>query len=327
MEKHGFRGLVMCTLAVALATTSVAVGAQGFPSKPIRFVIPYPSGGPTDLMARALQDPLQKTLGQPVIVENKPGASGIIGARDVMRAAPDGHTLLFFNNGMFSVTPFVVKDVAIDGGRDFTPVALISAAPLVIVTHPQVPANDLRSYIDWARRLNPPVEMSSSGIGSFGHLAGALFTRMAGIKATHVPYNGQATMTNALVAGDVRLTITTTSASMNSLIAAGKLRLLAVTSAEPSPLVPGAPTAASVVPGYVAEVFFGFLAPAGTPAEVVTRLNETFNRALDAPEIRERFTGFGYRASPASPRRLGEMIKEDIARWSAVIRDNDIKAE
>jgi tripartite-type tricarboxylate transporter receptor subunit TctC len=301
--------------------------AQSFPSKPIRFVVPYPVGGPTDLMARALQEPLQVALGQPVVVENKPGASGLIGAREVTRSAPDGHTLLFFNNGMLSVTPFIVKEAASAGLDELVPVALTCTAPLLIVTHPTVPAQDLRGFIDWARRMDPPVELSSSGIGSFGHLAGALFTRMAGIKATHIPYKGQSEMTNALVAGDVRLVITTGSSAMNNLISSKRLKLLAVTSPESTPLMPGAPLAASTVPGYAVEVFFGFLAPAGTPPEVVARLNEAFNRALATPAMRDKFAGFGMRAAWGSPARLKDMVSEDVTRWSAVIRDNGIKAE
>lgn len=319
--------LLPCLIMSIFAALPSAAAAQSFPTRPIRFIVPYPGGGPTDLMARALQEPIQKAFGQPVVVENRVGASGLIGTREAMRSTPDGHTLLFFNNGILSVTPFVVKDVGFDGMKDFVPVALASTAPLIIVTHPQVPANDLRGFIDWARRQDPPIELSSSGIGSFGHLAGALFARMAGIKTTHIPYKGQAPMTTALMAGEVRLVITTGSTAMNGLIATNKLKLLAVTSAEPTPLMPGAPTATSVLPGYAVEVFFGFLAPTGTPADVVARHNEAFNRALDTPEMRERFAGFGVRAAAATPRRLGEMIAEDIARWSTVVRENNIRPE
>ncbi len=319
--------LLLLLFAAILGALPIVAAAQAFPGKPIRFIVPYPAGGPTDLMARALQDPIQKAFGKPVVVENRVGASGLIGTREAVRSAPDGHTLLFFNNGILSVTPFVVKDVGFDGVTDFVPVALASTAPLFIVTHPQVPANDLRSFIEWARRQDPPVELSSSGIGSFGHLAGALFTRMAGIKTTHIPYKGQAQMTTALIAGEVRLVITTGSTAMNGMIAANKLKLLAVTSAEPTPLMLGAPTATGTLPGYVVEVFFGFLAPAGTPTDVVARLNEAFNRALDAPEMRERFAAFGVRAASATPRRLGELIAEDVARWSTVVRENNIKPE
>ncbi|MFN0162574.1 MAG: Bug family tripartite tricarboxylate transporter substrate binding protein [Burkholderiales bacterium] len=321
------RRLLLCLSMTIAAALPIVASAQTFPSRPIRFIVPYPSGGPTDLMARALQEPIQKAFGQPVVVENRAGAAGLIGTREAMRSAPDGHTLLFFNNGILSVTPFVVKDVGFDGMKDFAPVALASTAPLVIVTHPTVPVNDLRGFIDWARRQDPPIELSSSGIGSSGHLAGALFARMAGIKTNHIPYKGQAPMTTALLAGEVRLVITSGSTAMNGFIASNKLKLLAVTSTEPTPLMPGAPTATSVLPGYVVEVFFGFLAPAGTPADVITRLNEAFGRALETPEMRERFAGFGVRAAAATPRRLGEMIAEDITRWSTVIRENNIRPE
>ena len=301
--------------------------AQVFPSKPIRILVPYPAGGTTDLMARALQEPLQKSLGQPILIENKPGASGIVAAREVMRTPADGHTLLFINSGVVAVTPFVVKDAGFDGVKDFTPIALVSTAPLLVVTNAAVPASDLKAFIEYARREAQPLQFASAGIGSFGHLASELFARTAGIKMAHVPYKGQAPTTNAIVAGEVKLLITTASSAMNGFIASGKLRLLAVTSPEPSSLAPGAPPVASVLPGYAAETWFGIIAAAGTPAEPVARLNEAINRALSTSEMQQRFAGFGVLAKTATPQRVGQMIAEDVARWSAVVRENDIRAE
>ena len=301
--------------------------AQVFPSKPIRILVPYPAGGTTDLMARALQEPLQKSLGQPILIENKPGASGIVAAREVIRTPADGHTLLFINSGVVAVTPFVVKDAGFDGVKDFTPIALVSTAPLLVVTNAAVPASDLKAFIEYARREAQPLQFASAGIGSFGHLASELFARTAGIKMAHVPYKGQAPTTNAIVAGEVKLLITTASSAMNGFIASGKLRLLAVTSPEPSSLAPGAPPVASVLPGYAAETWFGIIAAAGTPAEPVARLNEAINRALSTSEMQQRFAGFGVLAKTATPQRVGQMIAEDVARWSAVVRENDIRAE
>ncbi|MBL8382630.1 MAG: tripartite tricarboxylate transporter substrate binding protein [Burkholderiales bacterium] len=317
---------LLFALAAALILPPAAV-AQGFPARPVRMVVPYPAGGTTDLMARALQEPMQKSLGQPVVVENKPGASGIIAAREVARAAPDGHTLLFINSGIVAVTPFVVKDAGFDGVRDFAPVALVSTAPLMVVVNPSVPATDLKGFLDHVKQQPNPVPFASAGTGSFGHLASELLARTAGLKMTHVPYKGQAPTTNAIVAGEVQMLITTASAAMNGFIANGKLRLLAVTSPEPSPLAPGAPTVASVLPGYAAETWFGFLTTAGTPADAVGKLNDAVNRALESPEMQKRFSGFGVLARTATPARVGAMIAEDVARWSAVVRENNIRAD
>jgi len=314
-------------IAAALCAAPSTLLAQAFPSKPIRIIVPYPAGGTTDLMARALQEPVQKALGQPLVIENKPGASGIIAAREVARSAPDGHTLLFINSGIVAVTPYVVKDAGFDGVKDFSPIALVSTAPLLMVVNAAVPANDMRGFIDYAKQQATPVEFASAGVGSFGHLASELFARIAGLKMTHVPYKGQAPTTNAVVAGEVKMLITTASAAMNGFIANGKLKLLGVTAPEPSPLAPGAPPVASALPGYAAETWFGFIAAANTPADVAGKLNDAISRALDAPDMQKRFAGFGVQAKSASPRRVGEMIAEDVARWAPVIRDNNIRAD
>ena len=312
------------TAALALPTVA---WSQAFPVKPVRIIVPYPAGGTTDLMARALQEPVQKILGQPLIIDNKPGASGVIAAREVARSAPDGHTLLFINSGIVAVTPFVVRDAGFDGIKDFSPIALVSTAPLFLVINAGVPATDLRGFIDYAKKQPGSVDFASAGTGSFGHLASELFARTAGLKMTHVPYKGQAPTTNAVVAGEVKMLMTTASAAMNGFIASGKIRLLGVTSPEASPLAAGAPTVASVLPGYAAETWFGFIAAAATPPEVVARLNDAINRSLQAPDMQQRFAGFGVLARTATPARVGEMIAEDVARWAPVIRDNNIRSE
>jgi len=313
--------------AAALCVAPATLFAQAFPNKPVRIIVPYPAGGTTDLMARALQEPVQKTLGQPLVIENKPGASGIIAAREVARSAPDGHTLLFINSGIVAVTPYVVKDAGFDGVKDFSPIALVSTAPLLMVVNAAVPANDIRGFIDYAKQQATPVEFASAGVGSFGHLASELFARTAGLKMTHVPYKGQAPTTNAVVAGEVKMLITTASAAMNGFIANGKLKLLGVTSPEPSPLAPGAPAVGAALPGYAAETWFGFIAAANTPADIAAKLNDAISRSLDAPDMQKRFAGFGVQARTASPRRVGDMIAEDVARWAPVIRDNNIRAD
>ena len=314
-------------LAAACAVFCAGAHAQAFPTKPIRIVVPYPAGGTTDLMARALQEPMAKTLGQPVIVDNKPGAAGAIGAREVAKSAPDGYTMLFSNNGPSSTTPLLVKDAGYDGLKDFAPVSLVSTAPLFVVVNAAVPANDLKSFIDYARTQPNGLEYASAGIGSLGHLASELFARMAGIRMIHVPYKGQAPTSNAVMTGEVKVLITTSSSAMNGYITAGKLKLLGVSTPEPSALAPGAPVVASVLPGYKVEIWFGLLAPAGTPADVIARLNDAVTRAIALPELQQRFVNFGVIATSSSPRRLHDLIADEVPRWTQTVRDAGIRAE
>ncbi len=312
---------------VAFALLPALASAQPFPNRPIRLLVPYAAGGTTDLMARALQDPLQKALGQPLLIDNKPGASGTIAAREAAKAKPDGYTLFFVNSGNVAVTPMVQKDAGYDGAKDFTPIALVSSAPLFVVVNHELPVSDLKSFIEYARKQPKPLAYASAGVGSFGQLSTELFAKTAGIKLTHVPYKGQAPTTNAVVSGEVPLLITTASGVMNDFIANGRLKLLGVTSAEPSNLAPGAPTVGSVLPGYAAETWFAVLSSAGTPPDVVRRLNEAINGALSSPEMQQRFRSFGVEAKTAAPQKLAEIIAQDIARWGPVIRENNIRAE
>jgi tripartite-type tricarboxylate transporter receptor subunit TctC len=318
------------TIAAALAALCLlpALGsADTFPGKTIRLVVPYPAGGTTDIMARALQVPLQQKLGQTVLIDNKPGAAGALAAREVARAPADGYTLFFVNSGIVSVTPQVMKNAGFDGVKDFAPVALVSTAPLFVVTNASVPATDLRSFIEYAKKQPKPLAYASAGVGSFGHLSSELFARTAGVKMTHVPYKGQAPTTNAIISGEVQMLVTTASATMNEFIANGKLRLLGVTSPQPSSLAPGAPAVASALPGYQAETWFGILAPAGTPPEVVNKLNAAISEVVQSADIRQRFPGFGVVAASSTPQQLGAMIAEEVARWKPIIRDNAISTD
>jgi len=242
-----------------------------------------------------------------------------------VRSAPDGYTLFFVNNGNLAVTPFVAKDANYDGVKDFSPIAMVSSAAMVAVVPEALPVNDLRGFIDYAKKN--PVLYASAGIGSFGHLATELFGQRAGIKLTHVPYKGQAPTTTAVLSGEVQLLITTPSGAMNEFIEKKRLKLLAVTSAEASPLAPGTPAAATVLPGYVAESWFAIVGPAGMPADVVAKINSAVGKVLQMPEIQQRFAAFGVVPKTLTPKQLGEMTAAEIARWQPVIRDNNIRAE
>jgi tripartite-type tricarboxylate transporter receptor subunit TctC len=312
-------------LAAAALAAPLACFAQAFPDKPIRIVVPYSAGGSTDNMARVMQEPLQNALGQPVIIDNKPGASGVLAAREVIRSKPDGYTLFFVNNGNLAVTPFVQKDANYDGAKDFSPIALVSSSPMVAVVPAALPVTDLRSFVEYAKKNH--VNYASAGIGSFGQLATELFANKAGLKMTHVPYKGQAPTTTAVLANEVQLLITTPSGAMNEFIATKRLKLLGVGSAEPSPLEPGTPTIASVFPGYAAESWFAIVGPAGMPADVVAKLHQAIGKTLQIPDVQQKFASFGVIPRTTTTQKLGQMTAEEIARWTPVIRDNNIRAD
>jgi tripartite-type tricarboxylate transporter receptor subunit TctC len=328
MDRRQFAAwTALAALGGASAVAASPAFAQGYPSRPVHMLIPYPPGGTTDVMARTLEDPLSKALGQTVLVENKAGASGVLAAREVARGKPDGYTLFFVNSGNLAVTPHVQKDAGYDGVKDFAPVALVTVAPLFVIVPGNLPVKDLREFIEYAKNQPGKLSYASAGIGSFGHLATERFLKEAGLEMTHVPYKGQAPTTNAVLTGEVALLITSMSSTMRGFIDTGRLKLLAVTSVEPSAQTPGVPTAASVLPGYSAETWFGFVTTAGTPPEVIDKLNGTINRILGQKEIQERMAALGQEVRTATPARLGTMIADDSARWGRVVREHNISPQ
>jgi tripartite-type tricarboxylate transporter receptor subunit TctC len=314
-------------LAATLSLLSTASPGQAYPSQFIKLLVPYAAGGTTDIMARALQEPMQKALGQTIIIDNKAGGAGVIAMREAAHAPPDGYTVVFINNGLVATTPVLQKGAGYDGIKDFVPIGMVSTAAMFVVANESVPANNLKDFIDYARKNPNRLEYASAGPGSFGHLSSELFLRAAGIKMVHVPYKGQAPTLSAVLAGEVKLLITSPSAQMTSSIASGKLKLLAVGSAEPWPLEPGTPTVSSVLPGYRSESWFALLAPAGTPANVVARLNDALGKALALPAIQQQFNNFGLLAVSSTPQQLRARIAEEVKVWGEVIRESGIKVE
>lgn len=315
-------------LIVSLALLLVAGSAMAqYPDRPIRIVVPYPPGGVADIMMRTIQEPLSASLGQPVIVENRGGAAGTIGSRAVAQSPPDGYSLIFSNNGPGALVPLVQPDAGYDPIADFTPISLVALSPLVLVIHNSVPATNLQEFIDYARAQPQGLAFPSSGVGSLGQLATELFGQKAGIKLNHIPYKGAAPAVMAVLNGEVKLYLSTTNDALENGIKTGKVRLLGVSTAKPSPLVPGARPIADRLPGFDVTAWFGLLAARGTPPAIVERLNTAIRAVLERPDIRERFEGYGCTASGGPPDELGTMIAQEVPKWRATIEAAGIRPQ
>ena len=312
---------------VSLMALANAGQAQTYPVKPIRLVVPFAPGGNVDITARAVAPELAILLGQQVIVENKPGAGGTIGANEVAKAPADGYTLLVGSNSTISVAPALYPKNPYHPVTDFTPISNLAQVPFVLVVHPSVPAQTLREFIALAREKPDRFAMASAGTGSSNHLVGELFQSSTGTRLTHIPYKGSGQAILDLVGGQVEVFFDQlTSAAPN--IRSGKLRALAVSSAARWPALPDVPTFAEAgIPAQVMTNVTGLLAPAGTPPEVIARLHAAAVRALAAPAVRERFTTLGVVPVGDRPEQFAAFIREDFARWSKVVRDGNIKVE
>jgi tripartite-type tricarboxylate transporter receptor subunit TctC len=310
------RLLLVALAAFALSPAGFAL-AQSWPAKPVRIVVPFPPGGGADTLARIMGPHLTKAWGQPVVVENKPGASGHIGAESVAQSPPDGYTLL-----MASTAALDEKNV-----KGFAPVTLVSASAYVIVANPKVKANTVKELIGEARAAPGGLSFGSSGTGAASHLSGELFAAMAGIRLLHVPYKGTGQAVTDLLAGQIDLMFAPAQTVMPH-VHAGKLKALAVTSAKRASTLPNLPTAAeSGLPGYEALGWFGLLAPAATPRAILDRVSADANAVLALPEVRERLLGLGAEPSGSRPEEFAAFIRDDQAKWSKLMNALGIRPE
>ncbi len=293
--------------------------AENYPSRPITLVVPYPPGGTADFMARLLQESMTETLGQQVVISNRAGAAGTIGSREVARAAPDGYTLLLTNTGPSAVAPALQPDAGYNAVTDFAAISLTSHSPMLLVIHPSVPAKNLAELIALAKAKPGTINYSSAGAGSFGHLSTELLAQSAGIEMVHVPYKGQAPALMAVLNGEVSLSLTAPSDAMTQYVNSGRLKLLGVSTLEPSPLAPGAPPIASVVPNFEADQWFGVTAAAKTSPAIVARLNAALKIALAQPSLQQKFLNSGSLAASSTPEAFQTLIAKEAARWKAVI--------
>ena len=315
----------LAAAAFALATASAAC-AQ-YPTKPIKLIVPFPPAGSTDISARALAGKLGERLGQPVIIENKPGAGGNIGSDVVAKAAPDGYTLVVGTVGTHAINSSLYSKMPYDPIKDFAPVVLLSTTPNVLVVPASYPANSVRDVIRLAKARPGELTFASSGAGTSIHLSGEMFKSMAGIDMTHIPYKGSGPMLIDLMSGTVNMAFDNLSASMVH-IKGGKLRALATTGAKRSPALPDLPTVSEAgLPGYESTSWNAVYAPAGTPREIIDKLNREANAVLQSAETRKFFAEQGAESGGGTPAELAAFNRAELAKWAKVVKDSGAKVD
>ena len=313
-------------LCLFLVLPSIAF-AQQFPGKPLRMIVTFAAGGGADFVARAIAPKLSDALGQPVVVDNRPGANGALGADIVAKAPADGYTLLLGAAGTIVVAPHLGAKLPFDAQRDFAPVSLVAISPFVVTLNPSVPASNIRELIALAKSSAGKLNYGTSGTGGSPQLATELFKSMAGVNMTHVPYKGLAPALTDLIGGQIQVVFADV-ALVKGHIGAGKLKGLAVTSAARTSAMPELPTVAEAgVPGYAGGTWYAIFAPAGTPQAVVDRLSAETRKALGHADIKTSFTNAGIEPAGNSPAELGGFIRDESAKWGKVVKDAGIKAE
>jgi len=311
--------------AAALPAVSCFAWAQAYPARPVRLIAPFAPGGASDILARLIGQWLSERLGQPFVIENRPGAGSNIGTEAVVHAAPDGYTLGLFG-APSAINATLYDKLNFNFVRDIAPVAGIIRGPYVIVVNPSVPAKTVPELIAYAKANPHKLNMASPGTGTGPHIAGELFKMMAGVDMVHVPYRGTGPSLTNLIGGQVQVTFEATPASIGY-IRAGTLRALAVTTTRRSEALPDIPTVAEFVPGYEASAWFGVGAPKATPAEIVEKLNKEINAGLADPKIEARLANLGGDVLALSPADFGKLIADETEKWGKVIRALNIKAE
>ena len=313
--------------ALAAALLPALASAQAYPTKPIRLICPFPPAGAVDIASRAIADALTKTIGQTVAVENKPGAGGNLGAEAAARSAPDGYTIFMSTSGIQAINPALYAKMPVDVNRELVPVAPLVSLNNVLVLHPSVKANSVQDVIALAKANPGKIPYASSGNGTSIHMSGAMFTHLTGTEMIHIPYKGSGPAVTDLLAGQVSMMFDNIPSSLPH-IKSGKLKALATTGAKRDPALPDLPTIAeSGVPGYESGVWFGLMAPAGTPKEIVAKLNAEAVKGAKSPEFVKRMGDLGYNMIPASPEVMSDMIKQEIARWTPIVKASGAKVD
>ncbi len=323
--KLTFPRSALLTLCASMACGTLAY-AQAYPQRPVRLIVPFAPGGTTDILARLIGQKLTPVLGQPVVIDNRPGANGAVGSEFVAKSAPDGHTLIMGYLGSLAISPHLYSKLPYDAVRDFAPVTLVASTVQAIVAHPSLPPSCVE-LIALAKRRKGQITYASAGIGSPSHLAGELFRMMAGVEIVHVPYKGSGAALTDLLGGHVALSFGGLAAGM-PYVKTGRLRLLAVTTAKRSSAAPEVPTIAeSGVPGFDVSSWFGVLAPAGTPREAVDRLHTEIARILTAKDVKDRLAADGAEPVGNTPQEFAEFIRAELAKWGKVVKGAGIRPE
>jgi len=324
---HSLRRFALVTLAtIGIAFTAVQASAQTYPNRPIRMIAPFPAGGLVDVLARAVGDELAKTLGQPIIVENKPGAGGNIGADLVAKAEADGYTLLMTSPGIQSINQFLYKSMPFDPDKAFAPISLVAEMPMVVVVHPKTNVKTLSELIGAARANPGKLSFGSAGIGTTGHLGQALLTHVAKIELTHIPYRGAAPSVTDLVAGQIDGVVDNPPTVMQH-IRAGTITPLAVAAKERLAVLPNVPTSAEAgLLGWEASSWFGVVAPAGTPPDIVKRLHAEIAKAVRQPSMEKFTTQSGARMIGNTPEEFSALIVDERRKWGEIIKAANITA-
>lgn len=315
-----FRLLSVALAGTLLAGSAAAAAAEPYPSKPIRFLVPYPPGGASDVTARVIGQKLAESLGQPVVVENKPGANGTIASDQAAKSAPDGYTILMGNVGPNAISASLYRKLPYDVVKDFAPVTLTTVVPIVLVAGPSVPAKDFKEFVALVKSKPGKITFASAGNGSSNHLTGELLKSMAGLDMVHVPYKGDSPAMTDIMGGQVDVMFTTVIAALPH-IKSGKLKPLALATAKRTAALPDVPTIAeSGVAGFDASSWGGILAPAATPKEIVAKLHAEIVKIMKLPDVNERLSGLGAEIVGNTPEEFGAFIKSETAKWGKVVK-------
>lgn len=314
-------------LSLPLLAFAASAGAEAWPTKPLRLVVPYPAGGPTDVLARALAAKMGEGLGQQIVVDNKPGGAGNIGSDIGAKAAPDGYTLTMGNNATHATNQTLIPATPFDASKDFAAIGLTTTVTHVLVVHPDVPAKTIQEFVTWAKAEGDTLSYASTGNGSASNLAMELFKGATGLQAVHVPYRGSAPAVQDLLGGQVKCSFQTLP-SVLAQIRSNKLRALAVSSLKRNANLPDVPTVdETVVKGFQADAWFGLFAPARTPDDIVARLNAEMLKALKDPATAEVIVKAGFDITPSKPAELADFVAVEIVKWAKVVKDSGAKAE
>jgi tripartite-type tricarboxylate transporter receptor subunit TctC len=315
----------LTALFFACLFSSAAAGA--FPDKPVRFVVGFTPGGPSDILARALGQKLAEGWGKQVVIENRPGAGGNIAAEAVAKSLPDGYTWLLGNNSILATNQSLYRSLPYDPVKDFAPVVLVAIQPNILAVNPSLPVFSVSEFISYLKKNPGKTNFASTGAGAAAHLSGELFKALTGVEMVHVPYKGAQPALTDLIAGQVQVMFAT-SASVVPYVKAGRLRALAVTSARRSPSLPDLPTVAEAgVPGFESTTWHGVVVPAGTPMDVVELINGKINSVLEEKELKERLLNLGAETAGGTPQEFASYIAREIPKWEKIVKDSGARAE